>query len=708
MGEQMLVVGGVVGVGSVLLIALGSMFAKMYRKVDQGRALIINGLRGEPKVTFTGGLILPVITRAEIMDISVKTIEIDRRGKEGLICRDNIRADIKVNFFVRVNKTVNDVLKVAQAIGCSRASDQATIEDLFNAKFSEGLKTVGKRLDFEDLYNKREEFRDQIIQVIGQDLNGFVLEDAAIDFLEQTPLEHLDPQNILDAQGIRKITEMTAAQNVDTNQLRQKERMEIGRQNLTADEAVFQFEQQRADAEARKNKEIDIAQAREQNAAQRVKDAEMKQTMVLRKKHEEEIAVAEEAKLRGAEVAVKNREREIAVETERVTKARDMEAIVRERETELGRIDKDRELEIKKREIAEVVRGRIVVDKTVAEEEERIKDLRVVAEAKRHKDTVVLHAEAQAEEAYVAQIKAAEASEVSARHQAKQTLVHAEAALDAADKQARAKMRLAEGEQASVAAHGLAEVRVREANAAAIEKEGVAQAHVIRQRLEAEAAGEEQKGLSLARVKEATAAANEKEGLAAVHVREADAAAIEKVGLAEAQAIEKKLVAEATGLAEKATAMKALDGVGRDHEEFRLRLDKERAVELAQIAVRQHIAQAQAEVMAQAMAQAKINIVGGDGEFFDRFVKAVTLGQSADAFVEGSSSVQTLMKDYLSGDKSLVADVKDVLSAPRVDTDDLKNLGVTALLARLAKDRGGEQADKLQRLLSEARKLGLD
>ena len=154
--------------------------------------------------------------------------------------------------------------------------------------------------------------------------------------------------------------------------------------------------------------------------------------------------------------------------------------------------------------------------------------------------------------------------------------------------------------------------------------------------------------------------------------------------------------------------MKALDGVGREHEEFRLRLDKEREVELAQIAVRQHIAQAQAEVMAQAMAQAKINIVGGDGEFFDRFVKAVSLGQSADAFVDGSTSVQTLMKDYLSGDKSLVADVKDVLSAPRVDTDDLKNLGVTALLARLAKDRGGEQADKLQRLVSEARKLGLD
>jgi uncharacterized membrane protein YqiK len=54
-------------------------------------------------VTFTGGFVLPIIHRAEVMDISVKTIEIERRGNEGLICRDNIRADIKVTFFVKVN-----------------------------------------------------------------------------------------------------------------------------------------------------------------------------------------------------------------------------------------------------------------------------------------------------------------------------------------------------------------------------------------------------------------------------------------------------------------------------------------------------------------------------------------------------------------------------------------------------------------------------
>jgi uncharacterized membrane protein YqiK len=45
--------------------------------------------------------------------------------------------------------------------------------------------------------------------VIGKDLNGFVLDDAAIDYLEQTPIEALDRDNIMDAEGIRKITALT-------------------------------------------------------------------------------------------------------------------------------------------------------------------------------------------------------------------------------------------------------------------------------------------------------------------------------------------------------------------------------------------------------------------------------------------------------------------------------------------------------------------
>src|SRR5262249_43692956 len=146
---------------------------------------------------------------------------------------------------------------------CARASDQVTLEALFAAKFSEALKTVGKHFDFVDLYTKRNEFRDEIIGVIGTDLNGYALEDAAIDDLEQTPLDQLDKSNILDPQGIRKITELTAIENVRTNEYRNQELKQITQQDVEAAEAIFELERQKADAEAKQKREIESVRARE-------------------------------------------------------------------------------------------------------------------------------------------------------------------------------------------------------------------------------------------------------------------------------------------------------------------------------------------------------------------------------------------------------------------------------------------------------------
>ena len=180
------------GVGIFILVIRGAfiVIARFYRKVAQGQALVKTGWGGT-KVSFNGMFVIPVIHKLEIMDISLKTIEIARLEKDGLICRDNVRADIKVTFFVRVNELAADVQKVAQTVGCKRASSREAMVQLFDAKFSEALKTVGKQFDFVDLYNKRDAFREEIVNVIGTDLNGYILDDAAIDYLEQTNIGYL-------------------------------------------------------------------------------------------------------------------------------------------------------------------------------------------------------------------------------------------------------------------------------------------------------------------------------------------------------------------------------------------------------------------------------------------------------------------------------------------------------------------------------------
>jgi uncharacterized membrane protein YqiK len=272
---------GAISTGLIVLIAVSAVvlilalitLSRLFKKCEQGKALIVSKMR-KVDVTFTGTVVLPVLHRCETMDISVKTIEIRRAGNEGLICKDNIRADIRITFFVRVNKTVEDVIKVAQAIGTERASHEQTLQELFNAKFSEALKTVGKQLDFVDLYTHRDEFRDRIVQVIGTDLNGYSLEDAAIDYLEQTPLKQLDPANILDAQGIRKITELTAIEHVKTNEFTRNEEKEITRQNVSAREAILELERRQADAEIKQKRAIETARAQQEAETQKVQAEE--------------------------------------------------------------------------------------------------------------------------------------------------------------------------------------------------------------------------------------------------------------------------------------------------------------------------------------------------------------------------------------------------------------------------------------------------
>ncbi|MFF4571345.1 flotillin family protein [Streptomyces sp. NPDC001410] len=679
----------------VVLLALFS-FSRLYRKVDQGRALIVSKTR-RVDVTFTGQVVLPVLHKAEMMDISVKTIEISRSGRDGLICRDNIRADIRISFFVKVNKTEADVIKVAQNVGTERASHQDTLQELFHAKFSEALKTVGKQMDFTDLYTKREELRYHIIELIGVDLNGYHLEDAAIDYLEQTPLTQLDPANVLDAQGIRKITELTAIEHVRTNEAQRGEQKEITRQNVDAREAILELERRQADAEIKQKREIETSRAREEAETARVVEEERLRAQGAFLRTEEQLGVQRENQAREVAVAAKNRERVIAVENERIEKDRMLEVIARERETQLTRIAAEKEVEAEKREIAEVIRERVAVDRTVAEQEESIKKLRMVEEAERERQALVIGAEAEAQEKLVKDIKAAEAAEQAATHRAAEELTLAEARLKTADLDARAKLRLAEGIQAEAAAEGLAAVQVRDKEAEVIEKSGRAEAQATEARLRAEAEGTQAKALAEA---EGARAAAEATGARL----KAEAEGARAKALAEAAGIGEKLKAEAAGLTEKAAAMAALDEASRGHEEYRLRLQAEKEIRLAGLETQRQVAEAQATVLATGLENADIDIVGGESVFFDRLVSAVSLGKGVDGFVDNSRTAQALAKPWLDGSGSFTDDLSRILGS--FGTADVQNLTVSALLMKLMKS-GGPEAGQFRQLLDRAGELGL-
>lgn len=639
------------------------MLAKLfYRKVDQGYALVRNG-SGGTVVKFSGIMVIPVLHRLEIMDLRVQHLPLDRRGKDGLICRDNVRADISVGFYVRVNPHENDVKAVAKAVGCQRASDLEKIRELFDAKFSEALKTAGKQFDFEQLYTDRIEFRNKIIEVIGQDLNGYALEDVAIDYLEQTPLDSLNPDNILDSEGIKKITDRIAKQAILENEIKNNRIRTIKQNDVARIEAVLELERQQSEAEEKQKREIAVIRSREDAEAKRVSEEQRLRAEQAHIAAEEEIQISMQNMERQVIVAEKNKQKTEAIESERVERDRQLEIVERDKVTSLAEIEKTKAIEIEKRNIQDVIKERVMVEKTVVIEQEKIKDTEAFATADRHKRVALTEAEEEAEEKKLAQLKAAEANR--------------------------------EAEQ--LKADELYYSSVRKAEASRRSTELGAEEMVIS--AEAEETASQRQASAKKNLAEARAAETAAQGLGEATVMEAKAAARVKEGEAEARTAELAYAADAAGITQKAEAMKLFNEAGKAHEEFKLRLEKEKTVELAAIQVNEVIARHQAEVLGESLKNTKVDIVGGSTDFYSEIIGAVTRGKSFERMLGSSPALRDVKDTFFNGDPEyfkaqLAAFIRDFA----IDPQTVRDLSVSALLLKLA----GQTTDegKLQRLHS--------
>ncbi len=389
---------------------------------------------------------------------------------------------------------------------------------------------------------------------------------------------------------------------------------------------------------------------------------------------DEQLEIQLENKLRQVIIAAKNKERAEAVETERVQKDKEIEATERERVVSLAQIEKEKAVEIEKRNIQDAIRERVVMEKTVVEEQEKIKDVVALKEANRDKDVALIKANLLAEQALIEDVKAAESREKAAKFDAQKVIIEAGAKKDAADMEADARKIIAEAKAKEEATIGMSEAQVMHAKADANERQGTVDAIVIEKIAEAR----------------------------------------RKEGLAEASVIQEKAIAEAKGIQEKAGAMKQLNDAGKEHEEFRLKLNKEKEVQLAEISIQKDIADAQAKVLAEAFKTAKIDIVGGDNTFFDNLIKQVSNGKGIDKLVENSQTI-THFKDALLGGNGedgnqpdLIERVKGMATKYGVTAEDIKNLSIAALIARVQMKANDEDKGFLANISKFVSSMGMD
>ncbi|MGF1707553.1 peptidase [Enterovibrio baiacu] len=659
-----------IGIGVFLIVMV--FLTSRYKKVrGEGDALIVNGLH-RTRASLTGTFVWPIVNRFEYMDITRKKISVIRSGRkdqegeeyEGLHCRDNIRADLKVDFYIGVNHEEEDIVRVAKLFTAHEASNLDRLKEHFQPKFSEALKTAVKQFEFEELLTNRRAFRDAVVEVIGSEMDGFKIYDVVIDKVDQTALDAHSPDNILDVEGIRKISAITAQKNTETNAIRQDERTTMKKKNVEAEANRLQLDKQEKESIARIQREVDIIKAQEEALAAEKREEYQRVTELAKLETEEEVSKKRESVEMEVEMTRIANQRQVAIQQEELTRSVETEKVRTATEVAEREMQKETTVEEALKSVSETRSQRVEIERKIAREEEETENLRVNERVGREKRVKMIEAEAAAEAAQLELLVAARAEKDAAKERAERLLIENEAELKVKTRDAEndlaVKTREAEADQIVTTKRAEAGYVAKEREAAAKER----MAHAEKELISAT-------GLAEVEVERERAQAIKETG-------EAEAFAMQSAGEAEAQALRAKGLAEAEAQTARFEAAQQYDEHTREHDKWVMQLQQDKDLEIARIDAQKTVVSENAKALAEALSKADIRLFGGEG--MEQIRRTIMDASAVDAKFEQSKVLNPLVSEYVDGNRSLPEDLKAILENTELKSSDLSNVALASLL----------------------------
>jgi flotillin len=311
------------GLGAVVLAAdaLLAIFTRLYRKASANMAFVRTGLGGAKVIKDGGTTVLPVVHQVIPVSLETMRLNVERRGLHALITKDNLRVDLSAEFYIKVQANADDILQAARSLGARNVHAQQ-VSELVQEKLVSALRTVAATRDLVDLHSKRDEFASSVQAIVTHDLasNGLTLESVTISSLDQTDPTQLQERNVFDAQGLRKIAEITQRARVERNEIERGAERSLVERNVDTRKKVLDMERDQAEFEAEQKMKVANVQAAR---AREVREFHISQEELVAKRE-----IEKQKAVQTAEV-----ERTLTVEQAEVEKRITLIAKFREQET---------------------------------------------------------------------------------------------------------------------------------------------------------------------------------------------------------------------------------------------------------------------------------------------------------------------------------------------------------------------------------------
>src|SRR6476620_3378509 len=334
-----------VGVALMVLVLVATAVTRLYRKASANMAFVRTGMGGARVIRDGGTLVVPVVHQVIPVSLETMRLNVERRGPHALITKDNLRVDLSAEFYIKVQANADDIVQAARSLGARNVQADA-VSELVQEKLVSALRTVAATRELVELHSKRDEFASAVQAIVTHDLaaNGLTLESVTISALDQTDPTQLQERNVFDAQGLRKIAEITQKARVERNIIERESERQVVERNVHTSKKVLELQRDQAEFEAeQKMKVANVRAARERE----INEFKLAQDEAVSRRDIEKMKAIETAEV----------QRTLAVEQAQVAKKVALIATIREQE----------QAEIMKKQTVEVAeRGREVA---VAEKE---------------------------------------------------------------------------------------------------------------------------------------------------------------------------------------------------------------------------------------------------------------------------------------------------------------------------------------------------
>lgn len=361
------------------MLAVGIWFLqRYYAKATLETALVRTGLGGRKVVTDGGCLALPIVHQLQKVSMAAIPISAERSGRNAVMCSDQLRADISMEFEFKVDPTAAGVATAAQSLGNRISRGGAAIQDLLDGFLVDAIQNAAATRSLSDIHLNRLNFTEEVAEAVIARASrlGLDLISASLVAIDQANTAQLDENNAFNAQGMRRLAEMVSEQRkarvaVETateiaireSKLQQHQRqieiqrseqeLEISqREHLSKLEADADSRSSQAKAEASLAAEsVRIEKDREAKQAQVANDEELRKAEMKAVLSLEEAKIANDiqlARMRAEEAGEKAKEEEaraqVILAAEKVQAQK--ERAVAEREREIANLKQKKDIEL--------------------------------------------------------------------------------------------------------------------------------------------------------------------------------------------------------------------------------------------------------------------------------------------------------------------------------------------------------------------------